>query len=77
MALLAFVIDAYSLVVFAAVALSWLHPPEHHPLVRLTARLTEPVLTPIRRLLPAFGGMDLSPLLLLLALRLLRGFLLS
>ena len=36
-------------------------------------KLTEPALAPIRTVLPAVGGLDLSPLVLLLALRLLRG----
>ncbi|WP_291845542.1 YggT family protein [Maricaulis sp.] len=43
---------------------------------RLTHSLTEPVLRPIRRVLPPIGGMDFSPLVLLLALMFIRGWLL-
>jgi len=71
--LLALVIDAYSLVVFVAVVLSWLHLSEDNPVLRITNRLTEPVLSRIRRVVPAFGGFDFSAMILLLGLRLLRG----
>jgi len=64
-------IDAYSLIVVASVVVSWTHVPREHPAVRLLHRLTEPVLAPIRRLLPPMGGMDFSPLVLLLGLRVL------
>lgn len=37
-----------------------------------TYRVTEPVLAPIRRLLPSFGGIDLSPLVLILLLQFAR-----
>jgi YggT family protein len=74
MHVLALLIDGYSLVVLAAVLLSWLNLPEDNPLVRLVVGLTEPVLAPIRRVLPAMGGLDLSPMLLLVGLRLLRRF---
>ena len=36
--------------------------------------MTEPVLAPIRKVVPSFGGLDLSPMLLLFALRLLQRF---
>lgn len=74
---LAFLIDAYSLVVLAVVILSWLKLPEENLLVRITSKLTEPVLGPLRRVLPDLGGLDFSPMLLLLGLRLLRGLLLG
>ncbi len=65
-------IDLYSLVVFVAVALSWLRLSRENPVVRLTARLTEPVLAPLRRALPDTGGIDFSPLVLLILLQLLK-----
>jgi YggT family protein len=40
--------------------------------VTLLSRLTEPALAPIRRVLPPIGGLDLSPMVLLLALQLLK-----
>jgi YggT family protein len=70
---LARLIDLYSLIVLASVVLSWVQLSPDHPLVRFTHALTEPVLAPIRRVLPELGGLDFSPMVLLVALRLLRG----
>jgi YggT family protein len=65
-------IDLYSLIVLAAVIASWLPVDRRHPLVTMLHRLTEPALAPIRRVLPPLGGLDLSPMVLLVALRFLR-----
>ncbi len=64
-------IDLYSLIVFAAVVVSWTNVPRDHPAVRLLHRLTEPVLAPIRKVLPPMGGIDFSALALLIGLRVL------
>lgn len=77
MSLLALALDAYSLVVLAAVVCSWIHLAPDHPVVIFTTRLTEPLLAPIRRALPAMGGMDFSPMLLLFALRFVKRVLLA
>jgi YggT family protein len=65
-------IDLYSLVVLAAVVMSWIRVDPRHQVARVVYRLTEPVLEPIRRVLPSAGGLDFSPLVLLIALRVLR-----
>jgi YggT family protein len=75
MPFLANLIDLYSLVVLVAVVLSWVQIDPRNPLVTITHALTEPVLAPIRRVLPAMGGLDLSPMVLLFALQLLKGLL--
>ncbi len=67
-------IDIYSLIVIAAVAASWIDAPRENPAVRLLYQLTEPALEPIRKVLPPMGGMDLSPLALLIGLRVLGSF---
>jgi len=54
------------------VVLSWVAPDVRNPAVQLLARVCEPVLRPVRRVLPPLGGLDLSPLLLLIALQALR-----
>lgn len=51
--------------------LSWISIQRHHPVVRLVEEIAAPVLMPFRRLLPAMGGLDLSPILALLALNLM------
>lgn len=68
-------IDLYSLVVIAAVVVSWIDVDPENPVVRFLRQVTEPVLEPIRRVLPDTWTVDLSPLVLLLALALLRSLL--
>ena len=70
-------LDLYSLVVFAAVIVSWFKLPPNHPIVNVLERLTEPLLDPIRRILPDMGGLDFSPLVLLFGLRLVRDLFMS
>jgi YggT family protein len=69
-------IDLYSLVVIVTVVISWLPVDRQHPAVLFIHRITEPVLAPIRRALPPMGGLDLSPLVLLIALQFLKRLLL-
>lgn len=52
--------------------LSWINPDPHHPITSLLYQLTYPVLRPIRGLLPAISGVDLSPMLVLIILWLLK-----
>ena len=68
------ILDLYSLVVLAAVVSTWLPFPPSHPIVRFLRSATEPVLRPIRKLLPETGSLDLSPIVLLFGLQLLRRF---
>jgi YggT family protein len=70
--MLILLIDLYSMVLFAAVILSWLNLSPENPVVRIVHQLTEPVLEPVRRLLPRTAGFDLSPVIVLLALHLLK-----
>jgi YggT family protein len=72
---LASLIDLYSLVVLVAVILSWVPLDRRNPLVTITHALTEPVLAPIRRVIPPMGGLDLSAMVLLIALQILKGLL--
>jgi YggT family protein len=70
--LLALLLDVYTMVVFAAVVVSWLNLDPEHPIARVTRAATEPVLGPIRKILPDMGGIDLSPMVLLFGIQLLR-----
>jgi YggT family protein len=71
--LLARIIDLYSFIVVAAVILSLTGVNRRNPIVAIVNGLTEPVLEPIRNWLPPMGGLDLSPMVLLIALQVLRG----
>ena len=71
------IIDLYSLIVLGAVILSWVHLPSGNPVVQFVNRLTEPLLQPIRRALPSMGGLDFSPVVLLVGLQIVKRFLSS
>jgi YggT family protein len=70
---LAQLIDVYTVVVFVAVIVSWFQLRPDNPVVRFTRMLTEPVLAPIRKLIPPIGGLDFSPMILLILLQVVRG----
>lgn len=70
-----FAIEAYKWMVIAAVLLSWFRLDPENPLVSLLETFTEPPLSLIRRFMPDTGGLDFSPLVLILALQFLQGFL--
>jgi YggT family protein len=60
------------------VLLSWIPNLDRgNPLVQLLAQITDPVLEPARRIIPPIGGMDISPIVVLLLLRLLQQLLYS
>jgi YggT family protein len=70
------VLVAYMWIIIARAVLSWVNPDPYNPIVRFLYRVTEPVLRPIRHRLPTFQmGLDLSPLVVLLVIYLLRDFL--
>ncbi len=69
------IINLYSLVVVAAVVISWLQLPASNPIAQIIDTLTEPALKPIRRVLPPVSGIDFSPMVLLLGLQILKGLL--
>jgi YggT family protein len=71
------IVDLYSLVVFLAVILSWVQLPHDNPVAQFVNSMTEPVLGPIRRALPPMGGMDFSPMILLVGLQILKAFLIG
>jgi len=70
--LLLLVLDVFSFILLARVILSWF-PVSYGSPVRPVAdsvqRLTEPVLAPIRSVLPAIAGLDLSPMIVLVLIQ--------
>jgi YggT family protein len=78
LSLLDLVLQFYTVCLLIYVVLSWVAPDVRNPAIQLLLRICEPVLAPVRRVLPPLGGLDLSPLLVLIALQavriLLRGF---
>ena len=69
--LVSWLLWGYSLVVIAAVLVTWVNADPWNPIVRFLRQATEPVFARIRRWLPfvVIGGFDLSPLVLLVAIQ--------
>lgn len=75
---LATVLRLYSWLIIIRALVSWVHPDPRNPLVQFLIRATEPVLAPIRRRLPTWGtGIDFSPMVVILAIYFLQGFLVA
>lgn len=66
--LLELLIYVFMFSIFALVILSWIQPNTHNPITGLLDSIASPVMRPARRLLPPMGGLDLSPIVVLLAL---------
>jgi len=72
------VLWVYMWVMIARAVISWVNPDPYNPVVRFLYNATEPLLFRIRRTLPTMaGGIDLSPLLVLLAIFFLQSFLVA
>jgi YggT family protein len=77
--ILHFIISAYVFVIIAEVVLSWLiafevinvRNPQAQNLIRLIQRLTDPVMNPLRKVIPPLGGIDITPIIAILILNLI------
>jgi len=72
------VFQVYIFIVVARALVSWVGPDPYNPIVRFLYRATDPILDRLRRFLPLqFGGVDLTPVALLLALYVVKDLLLN
>lgn len=71
-------INLFMFAIFIRIILSWIAPGQHNPAIAIITILTEPLLGPVRRIIPPLGGFDISPIFVIIALgaltRLLMGF---
>lgn len=74
--ILSMVINIYIWVVIIAALISWVRPDPYNPIVQILYKLTEPLYARIRRLIPTIiGGVDLTPILVILSLKFIDLFL--
>jgi YggT family protein len=66
--LIRFLFEVYAVILLARVLLSWVQVDPNNQLVKIIYQLTEPLLAPIRRILPQNGGVDFSPMVALVVL---------
>ncbi|MEK6577497.1 MAG: YggT family protein [Nitrospirota bacterium] len=63
-------------VIIIRALITWVNPDPYNPIVQFLTRVTEPILSPIRRLLPTYRiGVDLSPFIAILIIYFMRDFL--
>jgi YggT family protein len=68
-------LSLYMYIIIARALISWVNPDPYNPIVRFLNSITEPVLFRIRRKLPLFfGGMDFSPIVVILAIIFIQSF---
>jgi len=81
MDLLIYFVDVFftllSLAILARVLLSWVRVSPYHPAVEFLYRVTEPILAPLRRAIPPIGMMDISPVIALILLQIIRQILVA
>ena len=82
LSLINYAIILFTLAIFTRVIMSFVvyfvrppYPPLLVAIDRVVNQITEPVLAPIRRMLPALGGLDLSPMVVIIVLMLIRAVL--
>lgn len=66
------VLSLFSVAILAYVVLSWIAPGNHSPATRLLGALCEPLLRPVRRIIPPIAGLDLAPVFVLIGLQALQ-----
>ncbi|MCP5405673.1 MAG: YggT family protein [Pseudomonadaceae bacterium] len=62
----------YTFVIIAAVILSWVNPDPLNPIVRILRNMTEPAMEKLRPYVPLIGGLDLTPVVLIVLLSFVR-----
>jgi len=70
--LLSLTITVFVVSIFIEVILSWISPGNYNSMTDVMMRFNQPLLTPVRRLMPDTGGLDLSPIVVLVGLQLLK-----
>jgi YggT family protein len=73
--LINFALSAYIWIVIGRAVISWVNADPYNPIVRFLIQVTDPILLRIRRYIPSMGGIDLSPMILILAIVFLQSFL--
>ena len=73
-----YVLTFYMWIVVARAVLSWVNPDPYNPIVRFIHNVTEPVLYRIRTRIPVdFGGIDFSPIIVILCVIFLENFIVN
>jgi len=69
LSLLRTVLNLYFFLILISVILSWVASSSYNPTAQLVGKLAEPILRPFRKLIPPIGGIDVSPILAIIAIQ--------
>lgn len=69
--------QALNLAILVRILLSWMPIDRDNRLVRIVYDITDPILTPIQRVIPPVGGLDLSPMIALILIQVVQRILIS
>jgi len=69
------ILSLYMWIIIGRAIISWVNADPYNPIVRFLISVTEPVLFPVRRRLPMLGGIDFSPIIVILAIIFVQNFL--
>lgn len=71
----------FTILIFVRIIFSWIRVSPYHPtwgpILRFVYQITDPIMEPVRRLIPPMGGLDLSPIIVLFGLNILRSVLIQ
>ena len=70
-----YLLTFYMWIIVIRAFISWVSPDPYNPIVKFLYQITEPILYPIRKRMPYMGGIDLSPLIVILVIVFLQSFL--
>jgi YggT family protein len=65
-------VNIYFFALLAMIILSWVAPGSKNPAIYLLYQITEPVMAPLRKILPSIGGLDFSPILVFIAINIIQ-----
>lgn len=66
--ILAWILQLMALLILVRALLSWFNPDPRNPVVMLIYQVTEPILEPLRRIIPRIGMIDITPMVAMLIL---------
>lgn len=76
-----FIVSIYYYAILASIIMSFVMmfsgSTNPHPLLLLVWQLTEPVMAPVRKIIPSMGGLDFSPIFIFIAIQIIQNFILS
>ena len=71
-------LNLFMFAIFVRIILSWISPGQYNPATAIIGTLTEPLLRPVRKIIPAMGGFDISPIFVIIGIgalsRVVMGF---